>query len=334
LCQTSDGFPAEPPNSVHLSPLLVRHFASMTFRTLLPRSLALAALTLLPAISWLTPAWAGDPFRTQNPRNIGDQTEAAFFAIFRDGNYPLAQTYLEKALQSEPWEPLAHAMRASLAYDAADFSTMKTYADKTVSAANNLKGSDPLRGNLYLAVGEFLQGAYFLKQGNFLEAVGKTGKIFEYVDAASEISPNDPELNLLRGYLDLFLSKYSPFSQSDQVILRFEQYASPDYLKNRALATTYRDLKQYDKAMNYLNLAIAETPDNPELQYLKGQLLRLQGRQGKNLAQLQTAQSYFVLAIQKQDQLSNAVRVQVNHENMVVADEIQKLQANPNLREF
>ena len=306
----------------------------MIFRQLLPRSLALVTMTLLSGFLGLNPAWAGDPFRTQNPRNIGDRTEAAFFAIFRDGNYPLAQAYLVEAIQSEPWEPLAYAMRASLAYDAADFNAMKTYADKTIVAANDLKGRDPLRGNLYLAVGEFLQGAYFLKQGNFIEAVGKTGKIFEYVDAASEISPNDPELNLLRGYLDLFLSKYSPFSQSDQVITRFEQYASPDYLKNRALSTTYRDLKQYDKAMNYLNLAIAETPDNPELQYLKGQLLRIQGRQSKNLAQLQEAQSYFALAIQKQDQLSNAVRVQVNHENMVVADEIQKLQANPNLQEF
>jgi hypothetical protein len=86
----------------------------MIFRQLLPRSLALVAMALMSGFLGLTPAWAGDPFRTQNPRNIGDQTEAAFFAIFRDGNYPLAQTHLEKAMQSEPWEPLAYAMRASL----------------------------------------------------------------------------------------------------------------------------------------------------------------------------------------------------------------------------
>jgi tetratricopeptide (TPR) repeat protein len=132
----------------------------------------------------------------------------------------------------------------------------------------------------------------------------------------------------------LFLSKYTPFSQSDQVISRFEKYASPDYLKNRALSTTYRDLKQYDKAMNYLDQAIAETPNNPELQYLKGQLLRLEGRNDKDLSKLQQAQTYYAQALQKQDQLSRSVTVQLNHENNAVIDEIQKLQNNPNLKDF
>jgi tetratricopeptide (TPR) repeat protein len=118
------------------------------------------------------------------------------------------------------------------------------------------------------------------------------------------------------------------------VISRFEKYASPDYLKNRALSTTYRDLKQYDKAMNYLDQAIAETPNNPELQYLKGQLLRLEGRNDKDLSKLQQAQTYYAQALQKQDQLSRSVTVQLNHENNAVIDEIQKLQNNPNLKDF
>jgi tetratricopeptide (TPR) repeat protein len=292
-------------------------------------------LTLVTCLGASYPAvWAGDPFRSQNPHNIGDNTEAAFIAIFRDGNYKTAQSYLDQAFQTEPTEPLAYAMQASLAYDAANYESMKVYADKTLKTAEILKGQDPLRGNLYLAVGHFLEGGYLLKQGSYLEAVGKAGQVFDYLDLAAKTNPNDPELNLLRGYLDLFLSKYTPFSQSDQVISRFEKYASPDYLKNRALSTTYRDLKQYDKAMNYLNQAIAETPNNPELQYLKGQLLRLEGRNDKDLSKLQQAQTYYAQALQKQDQLSRSVTVQLNHENNAVIDEIQKLQNNPNLKDF
>ncbi|MFN5516402.1 MAG: Sll0314/Alr1548 family TPR repeat-containing protein [Cyanobacteriota bacterium] len=296
------------------------------------KSLFISASLLFAALA--APVWAGDPFRTQNPHPIGDHTEAAFNAIFRDGNYLLAQSLLETAVAQEPQEPLALAMRASLAYDNNDFELMKRYAERTQRAAQALKNTDPLRGNLYLAVGYFLEGGYLMKQGNYLGAVGKAGTVFEHVEKASQIDPNDPELNLLRGYLDLFLSKYTPFSQSDQVIQRFERYASPPYLRNRALAITYRDLKKYDQALSYLNLALAETPDNPELLYLKGQFLRIQGREQKNLTLLQQAQGYYQQALAKQSQLSRSVTVQLNHENNAVGFEIEKLQQNPNLASF
>ncbi|BFM40129.1 Sll0314/Alr1548 family TPR repeat-containing protein [Synechocystis sp. LKSZ1] len=295
-----------------------------------PRSFCLALLGLALA----SPAFAGDPFRPYAPRNIGSHTEAAFNAIFREGNYKSARDLLAVAMATEPNEPLAFAMQASLAYDAADFEAMKLYAEKTRQAAEQLKPQDPLRGNLYLAVSYFLEGGYLLKKGNYLEAVSKAGNVFDYLDTAAKSNPDDPELNLLRGYLDLFLSKYTPFSQSDQVINRFQQYASPEYLKNRALATTYRDLKKYDQAMEYLDKALAETPENPELQYLKGQLLRIKGREQKDITLLQSAQVYYQVALQKQDQLSQAVIVQLNHENNAIQYEIQKLRDNPNLKSF
>ena len=56
---------------------------------------------------WANPAWAGDPFRSTNPRPIGDNTEAAFVEIFKNGNYLEAKTYLEQAVETEPDEPLA-----------------------------------------------------------------------------------------------------------------------------------------------------------------------------------------------------------------------------------
>lgn len=279
-------------------------------------------------------AWAGDPFRPSNPHNIGDQTEAAFEAIFRDGNYRGAEEILAMALQAEPNEPLVYAMQASFAYDANDMEGMRKYAQQTLESAQRLAPSDPLRGNLYIAVGHFLEGSYLLKKGSYLQAVGKTGTVFEHLDKASAINPNDPELNLLRGYLDLFLSRYTPFSQSEQVIGRFEQYAAPDYLRYRALATTYRDLEKYDLAMANIDRALAITPDNPELQYLKGQFLRNEGRRSMDLGKLQQAQQYYALALKKQDQLSRALVVQLNHENNAVVDEIQKLAQNPSLKGF
>jgi len=281
-----------------------------------------------------TAAWAGDPFRPNNPHNIGGQTEAAFEAIFRDGDYRGAEEILAVALREEPNEPLVYAMRASFAYDANDMEGMRNYARQTLEAAQRLSSTDPLRGNLYVAVGHFLEGSYLLKRGSYLQAVGKTGTVFEHLDKATAISPNDPEVNLLRGFLDLFLSRYTPFSQSEQVISRFEQYAAPDYLRYRALATTYRDLEKYDLAMANIDRALAITPDNPELQYLKGQFLRNEGRRTMDLGKLQQAQQYYQLALQKQDQLSRALIVQLNHENNAVVDEIQKLAQNPNLSRF
>ncbi len=281
-----------------------------------------------------SPAFAGDPFRPQAPHDIGADTEAAFLAIFREGNYQSAQALLNRAIETEPNEPLAFAMMASFAYDANDFDAMKRYAQKTREAAEALKSKDPLRGNLYLAVGHFLDGSYLLKQGNYIEAVSKVGDVFEYLDIATATNPKDPELNLMRGYLDLFLSKYTPFSESDQVIKRFQEYASPPYLKHRALATTYRDLKQYDKAMEYLDKAIAETPNNPELQYLKGQFHRINGRNNKDITQLQIAQAHYQTALKKQNQLSRSLIIQLNHENNAIQHEIQKLMDNPNLAAF
>lgn len=280
------------------------------------------------------PAWAGDPFRSRNPRAIGDQTEAAFEAIFRDGDYRAAEEILKVAIEQEPNEPLAYAMKASFAYDANDLERMKDYASKTLEAGENLALSDPLRGNLYIAVGHFLEGGYLLKKGSYLKAVGKTGSVFEHLDKASAMDPNDPEVNLLRGYLDLFLSRYTPFSQSELVIERFEQYASPDYLKYRALATTYRDLEKHDLAMENIDRALAISPTNPELQYLKGQFLRNEGRRTMNLGKLRLAEQYYQLALQKEEQLSRALIVQLNHENNAVVHEIEKLAQNPSLSKF
>ena len=281
---------------------------------------------------WGTPSWAGDPFRSSNPRPIGDNTEAAFVEIFKNGDYLQAKNYLQQAVQTEADEPLVHAMKASLAYSNEDWEVMKNAADKTLTAAEKLTPSDPLRGNLYQAVGHFLQGAYTFKTTGPLGAVNKLQLVFDYLDKAENISPNDPELNLLKGYLDLILSVNLPFSSPEDAIARFEQYAAPNYMVNRALFAAYRDLDQYDTAMQYIDEALTNSPENPELQYFKGQLLRKQGRskdgQPKDLGLLKEAYTYFDQAMAKVDQLPKGVQIPLRHDHRTVQDEIAKLSSN------
>lgn len=297
-------------------------------------SLSLSVVCTVALSLWGSPSLAGDPFRSNNPRPIGDKTEAAFEAIFHNGNYKEAQLYLQEATKVESDEPLAHAMKASLAYSDEDFETMKAYADKTLSAAQKLTTKDPLRGNLYQAVGHFLQGAYTFKTKGPLGAVNKLQQVFYHLDRAEAADSDDPELNLLKGYLDLILSVNLPFSSPEDAIARFEKYAAPDYMVSRALSAAYRDLKKYDTAMEYIDKALAVSPDNPEIQYLKGQLLRKKGRLTMDIVLLKEAYTYFDQAMVKVDQLSEGVQIPLRHDHRAVQDEIAKLAANPSLDKF
>ena len=83
----------------------------MTRRFSLPQLVVSARFTTLiqtafgSAIAlnlWVNPSLAGDPFRNSEPHQIGNQTEAAFKAIFQQGNYPAADRYLEQAISKEP----------------------------------------------------------------------------------------------------------------------------------------------------------------------------------------------------------------------------------------
>ena len=264
---------------------------------------------------WGNAALAGDPFRNSNPRDIGDKTEAAFAELFEKGNYKEAQRYLKEAESSEAEDPLLHAMRASLGYVYRDWQTMKLYTSKTLTTAEALKTKDPVRGNLYLAVGNFLEGAYIYKQESPIKAVSKLPLVFEYFDAAENSEPNDPELNLIKGYLDLMLAVNLPFSSQEQAIEKLENYAAPDYLVARGIAVAYRDLKQYDQALEFVDRALGETPDNPELHYLKGQILRKRGNEENNVALLKQAFQYFDKALEKEGQLPESVLKSLRREH-------------------
>ena len=274
---------------------------------------------LLAVNLWTSAALAQDPFRTSNPRPISDRTEAAFKAFFAEGNYVAAANYLK---QVDGADPLATAMKASLSYlnwqgekdaqkQAAFLQEYRTYSAQTRKAAEKLLTTDQMRGNLYLAVSHFLDGAYVLiTEGTVkgsAQALSELKNVYQYLDKAEAIAPNDPELNLLKGYVDLLTALNLPFANPNKAIDRLNKYAGPRYLADRGIALGYRDLNEQTKALEAVNRALQATPNNPELLYLKAQILVKQGNHKEGV-------SYFEKALKKQDQLPPMLVKQINRE--------------------
>lgn len=257
------------------------------------------------------PLLAQDPFRTTNPQEIGSATEAAFKAWFEQGHFKTASTYLEQAITQEPNEPLVYAMKASLAYLEEDQAAFNTYAIQTRQVAEKLIPTNPLRGNLYTAVGHFLEGGYILANEGTVKgtppALTKLRQAFQSLDAAEKINPQDPELNLLKGYMDLLLSVNLPFSNPDEAIQRLENYAGPSYLAQRGIALGHKNLQQYNQALTSINRVLEITPNNPEANYLKAQIL-------VNLKDRQSAKLAFETALSQPDQLPKEMVGQIFYE--------------------
>lgn len=272
-------------------------------------------------------ALAQDPFRAKNAREIGVQTEKAFKTVFLEGDYKTVTKELNLAEAKEPNEPLNYAMQASLAYTQEDWENIKKYADKTLASAQNLQANDPLRSHIYLAVGHFLDGAYIYEKKGAFSAINKLQSVFNHFDAAEDIDANDPELNLIKGYIDLLLAVNLPFSSPEEAIARFETYAAPNYLVERGLAVAYRDLKQYDQALKYADKALDTAPDNPEHYYLKGQILRKIGKEKENIEVLEDALVNFEVALDKSEQLPLFVLKTLKRETRQTEEKIAEIKA-------
>lgn len=280
-------------------------------------TIRLTTIASLTALSFcVNPTLAADPFRSSNPHPIGNKTEAAFKAMFEQGNYLAAKTYIDQALSVEQNDPLVYALKASLSYIERDLEGLNSYAQKTREVAEQLTKTDPLRGNIYIAASHFLEGAHtIVKEGTTKgtpQAMKKLRQVFQYLDAAEKIAPADPELNLVKGYMDLMLATNLPFSNPNEAIQRLEQKASPRYLAYRGVAVGYRDLDKYDQALDSVNKALAQTPNNPEILYLKAQILVSQGRrQNNNRALFDEARKNFDAALAKPSQLPRRLVAQI-----------------------
>ena len=256
----------------------------------LKRVYATVASTMTIAATLLSAPAFADPFRSDNPRSFDNQLESAFNAMFTDGNYVEARELLESASTSDP---MTHAMQAAFAYLESDWSTLGAEAEQTLTAAQQLTETDELRGNLYTAVGHFMEGAHTLSTQGTVQAtpivLNKLRLVFDHLGKAEEVDPQDPELNLIKGYMDLMLAVNLPFSSPDQAIERLQSYGAPSYLVQRGLAIAYRDLDNPGAALTAVDQAIAETPNNPDLYYLKAQILRLNDNLRQSLRNFERA---------------------------------------------
>jgi tetratricopeptide (TPR) repeat protein len=272
----------------------------------------LTAATIL-VLATALPSFAKDPFRTSNPKPIGDRTEAVFNALFKEGDHSKAASLVAEAESKEGSEPLLYALKAAIAYNSQDSNSFKTAALRTRETAEALLKSDPLRGNTYIAVGNFLESAAILQEKGIVRgtpaALGKLQEAFSKLDAAEKIDAQDPELALLKGTMDLMLAVNInlPLSDAGAAVKRLESTAGPRYIADRNLAWGNRDLKKYDQAMGAIDRAIASTPNNPELEYLKAQILVRQGKNAEALKQ-------FDIALTRKKQLPQTLGDQIQRE--------------------
>ena len=274
----------------------------MTFRALYsslrPKSglkffglLTAATLTVVA-----TPVWAGDPFRSNSEHNIGPHAEAAFESFFREGDYVSAREALDLAKSSEADDPLVHSMTASMAYLDEDWDALAEEAALTRSTAETLLETDPLRGHIYSAVGIFMEGAHMMSTQGVARstpaALAMLQQVFSHIGEAEKIDNTDPELNLVKGFMDLMLAVNLPFSDPEKAIERLSQYGSPEYVAYRGIALGYRDLGQMADAMTAVDQALETAPENPELFYLKAQLHRRQQETDDSVAMFEKALEY------------------------------------------
>ncbi len=279
----------------------------------------LSATILLasPTLGWVESVRATDPFRTgQAAKPLGTETTEAFQALFKNGDYRKARQLINQVpSQSTQTDPLTYALLASFAYMDEDWSSFKQYGSRTRQVAKTLStnGTDPLRGNLYQAVGYFLEAAFDVSKagdglpGGLPKALGKVQRVFSHLEKATEINPSDPELNLITGYIELLLANEIALVSPDKAVKKLRNYAGPDYLSWRGVALAYRDHGSQEDALSAVDRALAAAPNNPELLYLKAQILRKQGK-------LAASRDFFDQALAKKDQLPAGLVKQITKE--------------------
>lgn len=235
---------------------------------------------LLGVICWVwgsaLPVWAQDPFRSgDNARPIRPEVAAAFEEFFCAGRYSQSREKLEMAKKASPEEPMVYALLAALAYQEGDLEAFARLATQTRQVAAELKKTDPLRGNLYEGVGYGLEAANIVVRDGVViglpKALPTLNQLFASIRAAQAVDSSDPELNLLNGYMDLLLT------YREKALNQFRM-AAPDYLSYRGQALAYRDMQRFDEALEAVDRAIAASCSNPELYYLKAQILVSKGQ--------------------------------------------------------
>jgi tetratricopeptide (TPR) repeat protein len=270
----------------------------LQLKQLIQRCAALPLAVMLCANS----ALAADPFRVGvKARPIGASLQGAFEDFFRDGKYQSSSEKLTKAQVENPSEPLVYTLLAATAYQNRQKDVFLTTLPKIRETSQAIARKDAARSHLYTGIAQGLEG-YFLKDDvtTLPKALTYASSMLLEIDKARQLSPNDPEINLFVGFINLVLSKHS------EALSNFQK-AGPPYLALRGQALVYRDTKDYANAQIAVDKAIAAAPQNPELFYLKAQILVPQNKQMEAVA-------LFDKALKLGDQLPEGTRKQITKE--------------------
>jgi tetratricopeptide (TPR) repeat protein len=275
-------------------------------------SVSVSMLAAVITIASVMPSFAADPFRTSNVRAIGNETQKAFELMFKEGNYTAAVKQLDVAVRTEASDPLLFALRASTAYAKEEYLVMQDAGKRVAANAKALKNIDNLRSYMYLAVSDLIEAGYIVKTEGLSsapKALPLVQSIFDNIQKAKDIDPNDPELNLVKGYIDMLIASVLPLSDLETALESLKQYAAPDYLKWRGIALAYRDARKPDLALDAVNKALVSAPNNPELHYLKGQVLWMQGD-----GNVPAAKKQFELALSKSKQMNPSLLSEIRQQ--------------------
>ena len=247
-------------------------------------------------------ALAADPFRVGiKARPMGASLQSVFEDFFRYGKYKSSSQKLAKAQAENPNEPLVFTLLAATAYQNQQKDVFLQMVPKIRDASNRIAAKDSARSHLYKGIAQGLQG-YFLKDNvtDLPKTLTYASSMLLEIDKAHSLSPNDPEINLFVGFINMVLGKH------DEALKNFQK-ASPPYLALRGKALVYRDTKDYANAQVAVDKAIAVAPQNPELLYLKAQILVLQKNPNE-------AMKYFNQALKLGNELPADTLKQINKE--------------------
>lgn len=275
-------------------------------------SVSVSMMAAVITFATMSPSFAADPFRSSNARAIGNETQKAFELMFKEGNYAAAVKQLDIAVRTEASDPLLFALRASTAYAKEDYLVMQDAGKRVRSNAQALKGIDNLRAYIYIAASDLIEAGYIVKTEGLSsapKALPLVQSVFDNIQKAKDIDSNDPELNLVKGYIDMLIASVLPLSDLETALESLKQYAAPDYLKWRGIALAYRDARKPDLALDAVNKALNAAPNNPELNYLKGQVLWMQG--GSNIP---IAKKQFELALSKSNQMNPSLLSEIREQ--------------------
>jgi tetratricopeptide (TPR) repeat protein len=234
---------------------------------------------------------------------MGPMLESAFEDFFRTGEFQKASQKLNKAQTENPNEPLVYTLQAALAYQNGQRDKMLEMTQKTRDVAQSIESKDSGRSHLYRGIAQGLEGSsYYLKDGLFgiPRALTYVTSMFLELNRARQLAPNDPEVNLFVGYIDLLLSKH------DDALKEFRK-AGPSYLSLRGQALVLRDTKAYPQAQAMAEKALVAAPRNAELHYLRAQTLALQNKPEEALIA-------FDKSLELGKQLPASTRIQIARE--------------------